>query len=241
MNDELKTPGRARCPLLCAISGHGAVDAVRRIRVRSHVSVIHHSSFIIHHSSFCIHRLESRVDTITQFLFESPMQLASVCGIVCLVLLVMWRRTGSAGRRKAFLAAAALSCLLLALQAVVVTDRERIVWLMDDLAKAVEAADIDRIEQSIDADYKDDSYDRTTFLAHVRNELTHYSVRGARLSAFKVSVSGNEATVSFRVVCEIRDRDGMFVSVLSRWQVDLVRRDTGWMVRSTRRLELGPR
>jgi hypothetical protein len=74
----------------------------------------------------------------------------------------------------------------------------------------------------------------------VRDRLARYTIRGVNVSGFEVSVRGDEATVSFRVICDLRDRETLSASTPSRWQVDLVRQGDTWMVRSIRLLQLGP-
>lgn len=180
------------------------------------------------------------MDFLRSLLFESPARLASLCAFVCLVLLVLWRRTGTAGRRKAFLGALAASLVLLALQAVVVTDHERIVQLLNALADAAERADLDTIEPSIDESYHDSHGDRATLLVRIRDRLTRYTIRNASLSAFEITVDGDEATAAFRVIADVNDRDSSFPATPSRWEVSLIRRGGVWRVRSIRLLRLGP-
>jgi len=180
------------------------------------------------------------VDFLRSLLFESPTKLASLCAFVCLVLLVLWRRTGTAGRRRAFLGALAASLVLLALQAVVVTDHERIVQLLSALADAAERADLGAIEPSIDDSYRDNYGDRAALLARIRDRLTRYTIRNVSLSAFEVTVDGDEATAGFRVVADMNDRDSAFPATPSRWEVGLIRRGGVWRVRSVRLLRLGP-
>lgn len=171
-------------------------------------------------------------------LFESPWTLSFLAAAVCLILLVLWRRTGSPGRRKAFLIAVVASVALLVLQAIVVTDRERIMSQLDALAEAVERVDLPQIDRAIDADYTDGRDDRGRLLATIHERLTRYTIRGARLSAFDITVDGGDATVRFRCVCDLAGGEAPGGTTVSRWEVRLVRRDEGWRVRSIRLLQL---
>lgn len=180
------------------------------------------------------------MDAIKGLLFEGSLTLAGLCAGACLVLLVLWRRTGSSVRRKMFWGATAASFLLLGLQGLVVTDRERIINLVQELAAAAEKSDIARIEQSIDAAYKDSDGDREACLARARDRLSRHAIRSVSLSAFEVNVSGDDAKASFRVVCDMREGDHSLPNMPSRWELDLVRRGDTWMVCSIRRLQIGP-
>ena len=180
------------------------------------------------------------MDTITWFFLESPVALGIVCATVCAGLLVSWRRSGSAKGRRAFLVSIGVSLALLILQALVVTDHERAVSLMHDLAEAAERPDLERIGAAIDESYQDGRDNRGALLARIHDRLTRYGVQRASLSAFEFQANGDEATVSFRVVCDIRDGDNVMNYMPSRWEVGLVRRGHEWRVRSIRDLQIGP-
>ncbi|MBN1490949.1 MAG: nuclear transport factor 2 family protein [Phycisphaerae bacterium] len=172
-------------------------------------------------------------------LFESPWQLGSLCFVVCAVLLVLWRRTGSAGRRQAFLIALAVSALLLMVQSLVTTDREAIIALLNELADAVAEPDLERIESAIDAEYADGRHDRNSLMARIRAALQRRMVERPSLSGFEVVVNGDAATAEFRASCDVRSGNSLVSRLPSRWRVEFIRRGEDWMVRSIDVLEVG--
>lgn len=168
---------------------------------------------------------------LTEILFESPWKLGMPAAVVCGTLLVLWRRTGSNGRRTAFLSAVGVSAGLFLLQTLVVTDREAIIALVRDLAEAVESSELDRIEAAIDDSYRAGGLQRQTVMPAIRARLSHYSVERPRLWNFRVEVRGDEATTRFQCLCDVRT-EGALVSILSEWSLELVRRQDAWKVRA---------
>ncbi len=176
---------------------------------------------------------------LTTLLFESAVMLGLLCVAVCAVLLVLWRRTGSPGRRNALGIAVPASAVLLVAQALVRTDRERAIALMEDLAAAVQEPDFARIEQAIDADYRDGRDTRETLIRTIHERLTRYTIQRVGLSAFEFESAGDEAAIRFRVICDLRSGDNFVANMPSRWEVRLVRREGQWAVRAIRALQIG--
>ena len=181
------------------------------------------------------------MDAISDFLFARPIALAAACTATCLVLLVLWRRTVSDGRRKAFLGALAVSVVLLVLQEIVVTDRERITALIQELASATAKPDFATIEQALDAAYADDVFNRDTVMPAIRGALGRYRVEGPRVFAFEIRIDGDSADATFNALCDIRESDGFVPNVLSLWRLRLVRHEGRWFVRSIRPVKVGAR
>jgi len=174
------------------------------------------------------------LDSLVELLLESPYRLAILCALGCLVLLVLWRRTLSAARRKAFLAGVSVSAILLLLQAIVVTDRERIIALMNGLAEAVIEPDFERIERAIDPEYDDGRRTKSALMALIRDRLSGTTVERARLYGFEVDVRGERATTRFRAMSSGRVGDTPVVNIPSAWQVDLIRRGRQWTITAIR-------
>jgi len=178
------------------------------------------------------------MDLIISLLFESPTTLFILAVLVCGTLLVMWRRTGSDGRRKAFVITSCVFALFLVLQAVVETNREKIIHLIGDLAVAVERGDLDRIERAIDDEYRLNDVDRARVMPAIRAQLTQYTVERPRVFNFGVNVSGDKATAQFNASCDIRRNDSYFANMPSQWKLQLVRRDGTWKIQSIDALKI---
>lgn len=176
------------------------------------------------------------VRSLTALLFERPWLLGTLCSAVCFILLVLWRRTGSPGQRRTLLVATAVSAILLVAQALVATEREQATALMYELAEAMKRPDPERIAQSIDNDYWDGTCDHDAILALINDALASSVFRRISLSAFAFDRTNGDATISFRVICDVRRGDTFDMNVIRRFEVKLVRRDGRWMVRSARAL-----
>lgn len=178
------------------------------------------------------------MDFLTNLLFESPLKFGALAILVCGTLLVMWRRTGSDGRKNAFLGALAISLVLLVVQSVVVTDRETITGLLCELASATEKPDLAAIEGALDDTYALGPLTRKTVMPAIQAKLTRNAIERPRLWNFTIDVRGDEATAHFNASCDLRTEGALFPTTLSEWRVKLVRRETGWKIQAIEALRI---
>jgi hypothetical protein len=180
------------------------------------------------------------VSTITNLLFESPLNWSIVAIPVLLVLLVIWRRTGTDLRRNILLLGMAIYVFVLVLQTVIETDREAITRLIQQLAEAVQAPDFDRIEAALDPSYDDGHRTRKTFIPTLRQELSVIRVDHAKVSLPRIQITGDRAVADVSATCDVDVGDQMPRSAMSQWKIKLVKHDGQWFVTSIDCLKIGP-
>lgn len=134
-----------------------------------------------------------------------------------------------------------LGCLiLLVVQHLVQTDRERIQTTVTQMARAVEDGDIPALSRHLDGSFVDRGMDKATWLGDVRQRLQRWRVSEAKVSGFATEIDGNDATVSFRARCDFRSGDQAPQMIFSTWKLDMVRREDGWRLHRVQSAKFGP-
>ncbi len=174
------------------------------------------------------------MDWVVHILFESPLKL--LAGIVLLeavLATVWWFRPG---RTSAWLVVAGLGLgtVLMILQHLVVTDRERIERIIQDLALAVDCEDVARIEARLDEGCQCDGMHKEQLLARVASAFERAEVDEVKVVEADIAVDGDCAEVVLRAHCRIRAPDWPYDYYVSAWKVQFVRRDDEWLVHRVR-------
>ena len=167
-------------------------------------------------------------------LFESPYSLIPILVGLEIVLLHFWsrRRTPLTG----WTAVGGLIAipLLVAVQILVVTDRERIIRICRELAKATAQADTTALGRHIAANFAINSPGRVSNKAGLLDEferiLSKWDVEEERLSAFDVAVDGHTARATFHATCRLISNDLMIPRHVSKWKLEFAKLDTVWLV-----------
>lgn len=178
---------------------------------------------------------------MTRIFFESLWWLAVVWFAVQFVLVAVWswRRT-STPARVVWGGFAALP-LLIGLSMWVVTPRERIVQLCEELAGFVDDGNIPAIDLRLTDDFVLENDDRQAFLARVKRFLTEYRVDDPRLSSFRLDLSDSDhGTVEFHASARVRSPDLVQDWVPSRWRLTVRQVGDEWRVSRIEALSVGP-
>lgn len=160
-------------------------------------------------------------------LFESLAALSAVLGTLLFVLLVYWRRTG---RPRPLLVGLGVAVVLLLVQALVVTQRERAAQALDRIAADLLRSRVDALAQSLATDFDAGGRDRTEFTGLVRAKLDQVSIRWLERTGLRVVESGRDRfTVAASYLAEVRadQYDGTFTS---RWALTFIRTPDGWRI-----------
>ena len=171
------------------------------------------------------------------FFLDDTYALPLTAGLVVFVLAMAWHLRRTPRSAAALGVGIAVAVLLLAVQKIVVTDREAIDRTVRRLAVAVETKDFEAVAQLIDDDFGTDGREQADLIPAIKATLTRFEIEGARLHAMKIDVSEDHATVKFGVLCRLRF-NGFDRPSTSRWSLGLVRRDAGWRVREIIPLEI---
>jgi len=172
---------------------------------------------------------------LQSLLFERPVALSIVLLATLLVMSVIWSRRRTRGSRNTLLACLAAAPMLLVLQAVVRTDRERIIALCDDVAAAVELGDVNAFAAHIADDFLAGAgthapVTRDDLLAGFNDAVTRYHPEDIRLGQLEVTVDGDAATVELVATARVSISGSTLARVPSRWRLRLARRGDAWLI-----------
>jgi hypothetical protein len=167
------------------------------------------------------------LDVLRSLFFESIVLLVCVEMVAVAVVLARYRSWPTPGRRLTIWIALIGCILLIVLQQVVKTDRERIQAAVRAMATAIDDGDVPALGDQIDGDFRDRNTDRQAWLQEVRQWLQRWQVDEAKVGGFNIEVNDTQAVASFWAVCNGRSGN-QSDQVYSSWKLAFVRRDSGW-------------
>jgi len=177
---------------------------------------------------------------IQAFFFERPILLIPVLAAVQLVLVAVWSRRRTVRARKAVWIGFVLFPLLIVMQALVVTDRERLIAACHELAYAYRDGDLIAMRRLVSETFESDPrrgqepWSKDDLLDWLEHELTVYRVEEPRLRQFQTEVNGDEAVVRFAASCRVVSPDQLINRVVSNWELEFGRRDGQWLLENVR-------
>ena len=130
--------------------------------------------------------------------------------------------------------------LLVLLQALVVTDRERLTAVCHALADAVRQADIEAFGRHVSPLFESHpvaggtSWDKAALLEHLESTITTYRIEEPRLRGFEFELDATGAVVRFSATCRIVTADRIGSGYPSNWELTFERRGDRWQVISIR-------
>ena len=154
--------------------------------------------------------------------------VAAQFGLICLW---SWRR--SRGTARAVWIGFGLLPTLAGASILIVTDKERMIRLCHDMARAVEEADVDAIAERLSPELRAGELEREAFLDRLRGELTKHRVNWVELSRFdRTDADGrmNGATLEFDAACDVFTSDAVFERLRTRWRWSFEWAGHGWFV-----------
>jgi hypothetical protein len=126
--------------------------------------------------------------------------------------------------------------LLILLQALVVTDRERLVSICQAVARAVQHGDVAGVAEYVSPQFTNEdsrggrSIDKALLIETLEQLLSRYDVEEPRLRQFEVEVDGAEAVVCFSASCRIITPDQIIAPMGSAWELTFARSEGRWRV-----------
>lgn len=165
----------------------------------------------------------------TRWLFlESTGALAAVLGTVLFGLLVYWRRGGSS---RPLLVGLAVAGVLLLVQALVATPRERAARMLHAIERELVRGRSDALAAALTADFDMDGLDRAAFLDAVRTVLQEINIRTLDRTRMVVTATERDRFVveaNYLAIVEA----GMYSGpTRSRWSLTFARGPSGWGLR----------
>lgn len=163
-------------------------------------------------------------------LFERPLLLIAVLAAVQFALTWHWARSRTRRASRVALTALILFPLLLALQAWVVTDRERVTAVCREMADAMDAGEVARVGSHVSPTFAVGTMDRPALLEALEGVLTRVKVEEPRLTDFEVTTDGDQARATFAASCRLVTAGAIESGMLSRWELTFRRIDRRWQV-----------
>jgi hypothetical protein len=168
---------------------------------------------------------------LTKILFESLWMLAAVWVPLQFILIAVWSwRRSRPSARAVWVGFAALPMLML-VSSVVVTQREQIIALCEDLGGFVEDGDVDAIGKRLADACEVEDLDRDAFLSRVEDTLARYHIWDVGLGSFETTFSSDGAcAVEFHATARVRSNDIPYEWFASRWRLNFRRIGDSWLV-----------
>lgn len=168
-----------------------------------------------------------------QILFlESFWQLGGLLSAGAVILFFAWKQVQTVGRFRLLIGWLVAGAVLLTVQTLVRTDRERVVATLYVLADAVNEGDLDAFAEPLSemllAPGSDDKQD---FLEKVRRTLERNTVDEVHLDKIEVGVTGDVASATFRARAHVETEQMVWPMTISHWKLRFEREaDDQWRV-----------
>ena len=166
--------------------------------------------------------------------------LIPVLAAVLFLLIAVWSRRRTPRARRAVWGGFVVFPLLVLLQALVVTDRERLIGICHDLANAVRRADVNAFGEHISPLFQSDpgpgsvTWDKAVLLERFESAKSTYRIEEPRLRTFEIRVDGARAVVRFAATCRIVTAEQIITRHLSNWELIFERQTGGWRITNIR-------
>jgi len=126
-----------------------------------------------------------------------------------------------------------LSSAMLLMQALIVTDRERVARVCSQLAAAVERADAAAFAEQVSERVsvrraRGDALDKDALMERFQRLREEYHVEEVRLRDMEIRVEGRSVVVELRATCRVVARSERYPSVTSRWRMRFDREGNEW-------------
>lgn len=168
---------------------------------------------------------------VNSLLFENLWLLGVAWFAVQFVLIAIWSWRRTRGAARGVWVGFALLPLLIALSICVVTPREKVINLCEELAGFVDDGNVRAIALRLTDDCTAGPRDRQSFLAEVERTLTEYRVDEPSLSRFAVEFqSGTEGAVRFTAAGRVRSPDMAYDWLTTRWRLEVRLVGEDWRV-----------
>ncbi len=171
------------------------------------------------------------MEFVTALLFERPAYLVPVLLVIQFVLVRRWAQRRTSQARRAMLFGFACIPLLLAVQALVQTDREALIAQCRAVAALAEKGDAEGIGHHIAAQFETEGLDRAAIVSRMQKGLKAVHPENVKLSGFDVTFqSGRRATVIFQASARVYGPYEITGRQLSKWELRFERTGGRWQI-----------
>ncbi|MBW7905971.1 MAG: hypothetical protein LC135_10705 [Phycisphaerae bacterium] len=167
------------------------------------------------------------MDLARYVLLESPLVLGIVLVLINFALLVAWRRGGSP---RPLLSSLGASAILLVVQALVVTQRERAGLVLAAIERDLVVGRLGALDAALAADFETQGVGRAEFLAMAAEALRHVRVTWLRRTELALAPADGEGfAVEAAYIADLDARDYRG-TLRSRWRIAFARREGRWRI-----------
>ncbi|MCP4248972.1 MAG: nuclear transport factor 2 family protein [bacterium] len=160
--------------------------------------------------------------------------LVPLLAVALFLLLVYWARRRTQAARRILAVGFAVAALLVVVQALVVTDRERLVQVSRDLADACRRADLEAFAAYVSPGFQSDpgagTWDREALVGNLERILHRYQIEELSLRSFEFDLDESPAVVRFAATCRIITTEQIIGHIFSRWELHFEPGPQGWRV-----------
>ena len=168
---------------------------------------------------------------MTRMLFESLWLLVVVWIVVQFILIAIWSRRRDRASARIVWGGFVAGPLLFILSIIVVTPRERIIRLCEDLARYVDDGNVGAIEEHLAVDFDASKLGRNEFMNRLEQTLTYYRVDDPALRGFAVAFPAADTGVAeFHATVRVRSPELVQDRFTSRWRLTCRRTGNEWEV-----------
>ena len=167
------------------------------------------------------------MDRVVWLFFESLPALAAVLVTALFVLLVYWRRSGHV---RPLLIGLAVALVLLIVQALVVTKRERAGRILDAIVADLIKSRTGALAAALAPDFRSAGRNRDEFIAYVAERLQTTQVRWADRTRLVIEAPESDRFVARANYVAQATSGGFAVTLPSEWTFTFVRTPQGWKI-----------
>jgi len=162
-------------------------------------------------------------DRLQVLFLESIWQLGGLVLAGAVVWYAAWRQMQTPGRFRVLIGWLIGGAVLLAIQQLIVTDREKITRVLHTLAEAVDEGDIPKLIEPISESLTGQWQSKEDFAEEARRELERITVDDVKLDSIEVVVTGDTATARFRARARVESESMVWPLSVSRWELGFQR------------------
>jgi len=131
--------------------------------------------------------------------------------------------------------------ILVATSWAIVTPRERIRSICDDLARLVDEGNVTELEKRVSRNFRAGGMDRKEFLDRLDAVLTRYRLDQIRLHDINVHMEANdEAETTLNARCNIRSAEEFTASIPTRWRLRFSKQGEDWLLKEVESVPIPP-
>jgi hypothetical protein len=166
--------------------------------------------------------------------------LIPVLAVIQLVLIAVWSRRRTPRARRAVWIGFVVFPLLVLVQALVVTNRERLIGICHDLARACRDGDPAAFGRHVSDTFAAEArgggerWDKAALLDWLERQLTTYRIEEPRLRQFEVEPDGDRAVVRFAATCRVISSEQIINRYPSAWELHFHRIGGQWLLEDAR-------